>query len=431
MLEAGDSSSPGVGSRRRVRSESPQPPSTRSSSWQTFAGRQGGREGYQIGDFARGLVWQTIGKNRLAEMRLRPVSIQDLEPITASGGPPSSLARQSRLSTLRRSSTATSGAVFLRVHQESVLGEGRYGVVWRAQHRQTKEWYAVKNIKTPSKDGNFMLAQREVDVAEKLLLSSHPCVVKIFEVHVFADNDLISLVMEFCPGGDLLQKIQGRREDVAQHSQSYEPPPKAHMWIGQIFIGLEHLHKMDVLLRDLKPENVVFGQDDCAKLTDLGFGRLGTESDGRWSFGIPTGTPGFIAPEILCQEQYDASVDLYSFGVLVWVLLSGGLVSASKPAPPTGPRKFVTDFEALNDDFQLLANCLADPEAHDARPLPEDAQDFVTRLTQRDAADRLKSEEVRGHRFVTPLNLPAINTTHEVVCAWCREEEVSADDAET
>ena len=153
-----------------------------------------------------------------------------------------------------------------------------------------------------------------------------------------------------------------------------------------------------------------------AKLTDFGFGRFGVEStSGLWSFGVPAGSPGYVAPEVILQRNYDYSAyeekgengrveegflwgvcwflegltilcvsrnfgkvlkideflhclqlessgaDLYSLGVLTWVLLSGGLVNVEPPQPPTGQRRTMNDFRAHAQDCDLLLRCL-DPQ---------------------------------------------------------------------
>ncbi|CAE8664340.1 unnamed protein product [Polarella glacialis] len=118
-------------------------------------------------------------------------------------------------------------------------------------------------------------------------------------------------------------------------------------WLAQIFLGLEHMHlEMDTLLRDLKPENVVLSASGCAKLTDFGFGRFGVESSGCWSFGMPSGSPGYVSPEVLHRESYDSRADLYSFGVLAWVMLTGGVTIGSEPVPPMGRPRYGGDFQA-------------------------------------------------------------------------------------
>jgi serine/threonine protein kinase len=191
------------------------------------------------------------------------------------------------------------------------------------------------------------------------------------------------------------------------------------MWIAQVFLGLEHMHlRMSTLLRDLKPENVVLDEAGRAKLTDFGFGRFGVESTGRWSFGIPVGSPGYIAPEILRQEEYDFRVDLYSLGVLVWVLLTGGQSDNPEPKPPMGNMKHQTDFDAHFEDWQRLAQCIADPENNSAIRLPHEAADFISRLTQRRPDDRMDHAAIRQHSVMTKVQLPAYESPPEKVDAW-------------
>merc|ERR1711988_1036002 len=127
--------------------------------------------------------------------------------------------------------------------------------------------------------------------------------------------------------------------------------------------------RMDTLLRDLKPENCVLTSTGRVKITDFGFGRFGVEAQGRWSFGIPTGSPGYVAPEILRKMEYDYRVDLYSLGVLVWVVLTGGLTTSIDPVPPTGRMRRQMDFDAYLQDWKLLANCLTSPAENHALPL--------------------------------------------------------------
>merc|ERR1719152_170198 len=102
--------------------------------------------------------------------------------------------------------------------------------------------------------------------------------------------------MELCTNGDLYNQVRAARGDGRRGI--YVPPPLARCWCGQVFLGLEHMHlRMSTLLRDLKPENVVLDAVGRAKLTDFGLGRFGVESTGQWTFGMPTGSPGYVAPE--------------------------------------------------------------------------------------------------------------------------------------
>mmetsp|Transcript_2576 Transcript_2576/g.4939 ORF Transcript_2576/g.4939 Transcript_2576/m.4939 type:complete len:641 (+) Transcript_2576:1-1923(+) len=370
--------------------------------------------------------------------------VEDLEPISSNGEPVGLLPLGPRrddsepghrlgccfcvltLSSARTSMVGNSRYVddsrrFQHVPDESVLGEGAYGVVWRARDRRTGTWYAIKNIKIHRR-GTSAIATRECEVADHIRLQPHPCLVHLYHVHHFQDIGLYSLVMEFCPGGDLLDRIRAAKQEAMRQRRNYRPPREAHQWIGQVFLGLEHMHlRMETLLRDLKPENVVLDNTGRVKLTDFGFGRFGVESTGRWTFGIPTGSPGYVAPEILKRMEYNCSVDLYSFGVLVWMLLTGGLTTSQDPIPPMGRMQHRNDFEAHLEDWLLLAHCITNPDHNQALHLDEDAKDFVARMTDNRPESRLRHAQIRTHTFMRPLQLPPFEASCHEVEAWLNQ----------
>lgn len=267
------------------------------------------------------------------------------------------------------------------------------------------------------------LAARECQVADRVRLQPHPCIVHLFLVHHFQEVGLFMQVMEYCPGGDLLKKIWRARRRAERDRRSYEPPTHANIWIGEVFLGLEHLHlQMHALIRDLKPENVVLNERGRSKLTDFGFGRFGAESSGAWTFGCPPGSPGYISPEILRQQRYDHKADLYSFGVLVWVLLSGGVGYDPQPRPPWGNRRNETDFRAHFQDWKFMRDCLERPEDNSAKRLSEDDKAFVAGLTQRRASSRPNHQELRQrYAVLTRLNLPEPGAGRDAIEAWVQE----------
>lgn len=317
--------------------------------------------------------------------------------------------------------THSRGKKLLQIPEEATLGAGAYGTVWRARDKDTGTIYAVKNVRARHQTGPVTVAMRECQVADHIRQIPHPCIVRLFHVQHYQETHLYVLVMEFCPNGDLLTRIQQARE--ASPPGSYVPPSQAMNWIGQVFLGLETMHlRMNTLLRDLKPENVVLSSNDIAKLTDFGFGRFGVESDGGWSFGIPTGSPGYVAPEVLHKEGYDYRADLYSLGVLVWVMLTGGLVDATQPVPPLGKMRHKRDFAAHYRDCILLAQCLDHPARNGARALPSDAaRDFVASSTRREARHRMRHKEIRQHPFIQPLGLPKFQESITAVEVWLEQ----------
>jgi serine/threonine protein kinase len=316
---------------------------------------------------------------------------------------------------------------FSYVPTDAVLGQGAYGLVWRAIIRQTGTWYAVKNIRSRRR-GNNEIAAREFLIADRIRFQPHPCLVGLYHVKHFVDAGLYCLVLEFCPGGDLLKIIQKIKQRAFIERKPYVAPDQAPRWLAQIFLGLEHMHlRMETLLRDLKPENCVITAKGRVKITDFGFGRFGIESTGQWSFGIPTGSPGYVAPEILQRQKYDSGVDLYSMGVLGWVALTGGLTNSMDALPPLGVPRYKNDFRAHDEDWLLLARCIASPEGHLALPLSDVARDLIARLTHQTPVNRPKHAEIRSHRFMQPLNLPSFDARLKEVEAWLASLDAGKD----
>jgi len=193
------------------------------------------------------------------------------------------------------------------------LGEGSFAKVNLVQHRATGELLAMKLM-----DKAKFEAQRiEGKVhSEQFLLKTtrHPFIVSLH--FAFQGATFWALVMEYCPNGDLQRQLNSRGAPGLPQAEV------AHL-MGQVLLALEHLHERNVIFRDLKPENVVLDANHCAKVTDFGLAKkLGSAADAR----TVCGSYGYVAPEILAKSKatYTFAVDLYSFGVMLYVLLSGG-----------------------------------------------------------------------------------------------------------
>ncbi|CAE7253628.1 unnamed protein product, partial [Symbiodinium sp. KB8] len=230
----------------------------------------------------------------------------------------------------------------------ALIGEGRFGEVFRAKHRQSGSWYAVKVFKTQQRPVAPEVV-RECEVGTHVRQTPHPCIVRLHMVNL-DDVGLYTLVMEFCHTNLLQQLRQSKRGRGA----AFRPPAQTLDWVGQIFLALEHMHhRLNTMFRDLKPENVVLDGQLCCKLADFGAGRLGPSS-GTFSFGHPAGSPGYIAPEVLGGMPHDEGADLYSLGVLAWLLFTGGMPNE---VPPMAGR---SEWQAHLYDWTLLDRCIRD-----------------------------------------------------------------------
>lgn len=96
---------------------------------------------------------------------------------------------------------------------------------------------------------------------------------------------------------------------------------RAKIYLAQILLAIQDLHRQNIIFRDLKPDNIVFDKDGNALLTDFGLAKTGIEGNvGTKSF---CGSPAYLAPEILKRQGHGKSVDWYLLGVLLYEMLCG------------------------------------------------------------------------------------------------------------
>jgi len=226
-----------------------------------------------------------------------------------------------------------------------VVGEGAFGKVQLVRLKETGELYAMKTL-----DKAKFRAQKITSKAhsEQFLLRTtrHPFIVQLH--FAFQCSSYWALVMEYCPNGDL----QGF---LLKHGSPGIALQEVARYSGEVLLALEHLHSINVIFRDLKLENVVICPNFRSKVTDFGLAKkLSSASDAR----TMCGSYGYAAPEIMANTgRYTYAVDLYSFGVMIYMMVSGGEVSTKNPQqknrlPPMKHRqlqKKLNDFEKAQD----------------------------------------------------------------------------------
>eukprot|EP01123_Difflugia_compressa_P013375 TRINITY_DN615_c0_g1_i1.p1 TRINITY_DN615_c0_g1~~TRINITY_DN615_c0_g1_i1.p1 ORF type:complete len:472 (+),score=95.17 TRINITY_DN615_c0_g1_i1:51-1466(+) len=187
------------------------------------------------------------------------------------------------------------------------LGRGGFSIVRKAIRKETGEIFAVKIIEKNQSEEELQLLQREIDIMQKL---DHKNIIKLDEV--FDEKDTIYLVMEFVQGGELFDQIVSRG--------TYSEFDAAKI-IRQILEAVEYLHSIGIAHRDLKPENLLCSGDEnnTIKVTDFGL----SKDFGSASLRTSCGTPDYVAPEVLRGQPYDNSVDIWSIGVITYILLCG------------------------------------------------------------------------------------------------------------
>lgn len=187
-----------------------------------------------------------------------------------------------------------------------VLGKGNFGAVYKATGHGAP--WAVKKIESAS--AFEFLTQKEIEVLR--LLNGHPNIVALKDTVVYPPRDWMFIVMEFVEGGDLLGAL-------TRYPHIFDEPLVRAM-LFQLSCGLGCAHEAGVLHRDLKPENILLRRDMVPKIADFGLSRIVGRTEVCQTMA---GTPGYMAPEIMdVRVPYDFPADMYSFGLIVFDMLS-------------------------------------------------------------------------------------------------------------
>ena len=198
------------------------------------------------------------------------------------------------------------------------IGEGHFGLVKRCIEKSTGKEYAVKIMnknKIKKKDLQFLIQERNY-----MMLIKHPNIVSL--IQDYEDENCLYFVMEYFKGGDL-SKYMRKIIDNQKEKNLERIGARIIKIIAQ---GVEYLNQFGIVHRDLKPENIVFGIEDdikSIKIIDLGvaitlpFGQQSSEA---------IGTLAYIAPEMYTHTPYTYKVDVWSIGILLYWLTSGGVV---------------------------------------------------------------------------------------------------------
>ena len=204
-------------------------------------------------------------------------------------------------------------------------------------------------------------------LGEKNLLSKlhHSFIVNM--IYSFQDNDFLYLVMDLLPGGNLRYHLCLKRRFNEKQNK---------FLIGCILVGLEYIHSQCILHRDIKPENLVFDNNGYLRITDFGIAKKYVVNNKKDT----SGTVGYLAPEILCNQNHTYSIDYYAVGIIAYELAYGH-------RPYIGRTK--------HEVKQLILTQQAFIE-YDELPngYHDEAADFINQLIQRKPKNRLGRDSI-------------------------------------
>jgi len=254
---------------------------------------------------------------------------------------------------------------------KDVLGTGAFSQVRLAESRDDGNMYAIKIIDKKALKGKEDSLENEIRVLKRL---KHPNIVALLEV--FEDKTKVFLVMELVTGGELFDRIVEKG--------SYSEKDAADL-IKQVLSAVAYMHGEGVVHRDLKPENLLYySPDPESKIMISDFGLSKMEESGVMATAC--GTPGYVAPEVLAQKPYGKAVDVWSIGVISYILLCG--------YPPFYDENDANLFaQILKGEFEFDSPYWDD--------ISEEAKDFIRSLMCVNVEHRLTCEAALDHCWIT------------------------------
>ncbi|XP_050998365.1 ribosomal protein S6 kinase alpha-6 isoform X2 [Acomys russatus] len=252
-----------------------------------------------------------------------------------------------------------------------VLGQGSFGKVFLVRKKtgpDAGQLYAMKVLKKASlKVRDRVRTKMERDI---LVEVNHPFIVKLH--YAFQTEGKLYLILDFLRGGDVFTRLSKEvlftEEDVK-------------FYLAELALALDHLHQLGIVYRDLKPENILLDEIGHIKLTDFGLSKESVDQEKKaYSF---CGTVEYMAPEVVNRRGHSQSADWWSYGVLMFEMLTGTLPFQGKDRN-----------ETMN---MILKAKLGMPQF-----LSAEAQSLLRMLFKRNPANRLGSEgveEVKRHAF--------------------------------
>lgn len=184
-----------------------------------------------------------------------------------------------------------------------------YGKVYLVKNKKDGKEYGMKVLDRLKMEKENLVKYAR---AERQILSftKHPFIVRL--EYAFETETELLLIMQYCPRGDLGDYLALKgpfSEEIAR------------LYIAEITLALEELHRKDIIFRDLKPENVVIDEQGHALLIDFGTSKEGVQTE-QFSKTF-CGTLGYLAPEMLMKTGHGKSLDWYMLGTVLYELLIG------------------------------------------------------------------------------------------------------------
>uniref|UniRef100_A0A8C6ZBL1 Myosin light chain kinase family member 4 n=3 Tax=Nothoprocta TaxID=8806 RepID=A0A8C6ZBL1_NOTPE len=264
---------------------------------------------------------------------------------------------------------------YYNVSKNEILGGGRFGQVHKCEEKATGLKLAAKIIKAKG-DKQKDEVKNEINVMNQL---NHVNLIQLYDA--FESKNDIVLVMEYVEGGELFDRIIDENYNLTEMDTI--------LFIKQICEGIQYMHQMYILHLDLKPENILCVNRAANQIKIIDFG-LARRYKPREKLRVNFGTPEFLAPEVVNYEFVSFPTDMWSVGVIAYMLLSG-----------LSPFLGDDDNETLNN---ILA-CSWNFEDEEFRDVSDEAKDFISKLLIKEKCWRISATAALKHPWLSDHKL--------------------------
>ncbi|XP_032668312.1 calcium/calmodulin-dependent protein kinase type II subunit gamma-like isoform X2 [Odontomachus brunneus] len=268
---------------------------------------------------------------------------------------------------------------------QAELGRGKFGIVYRCKDKVSGLMLAAKVVNVMKKEDRRAV-QREVEIMRRL---QHPRLIQLYDA--IDSGRQIYVILELIDGGELFERVIDDDFVLTERSCA--------VFMRQICEGIEFMHGQKILHLDLKPENILCLTKEGNRIKIIDFG-LAREYDPNKKLQVLFGTPEFVAPEVVNFDQIGFGTDVWSIGVICYVLLSG-----------LSPFMGDTDIETMAN--VTIAKYDFDHEAF--IEISEDAKDFIRCLLVKDKEKRFTAAQCREHCWLARKTHTRTRTEKEVV----------------
>lgn len=253
---------------------------------------------------------------------------------------------------------------------KSELGRGKFGTVYRCQEKSTGLQLAAKFVATPKREDRRNV-EREIEI---MRLLQHPRLIQLYDA--YDNGKVMCVVLELIEGGELFERVIDDDFILTEKSCT--------VFMRQICEGIEFIHKQNILHLDMKPENILCLTRTGNRIKIIDFG-LARKYDPQKKLQVLFGTPEFVAPEIVNFDQISFGTDMWSVGVICYVLLSG-----------LSPFMGATDIETMAN--VTIAKYDFDDEVFNE--ISDDAKDFIQKLLVKDKERRMSATQCLAHTWL-------------------------------